>query len=74
MIYYQVKKDAPRFVRDKTGRLKAEGDFVPDELYTEQELARFVNGRAVCAPVEISKNEIYWLFGCRFKIKGEAFR
>lgn len=72
MLYYKSKFDK-RVITPK--RTIVSPAFVANELYTEKELRRYCarlecdfdkivvwNFEKVC----ISKQKIYWLFGCRF--------
>lgn len=70
MLFYQVNSkgaDKDRYTRNRHGKLKVDGSFAPNELYTERELNRFARvNMNWFTPVQISKRNTFWMFGCRF--------
>lgn len=73
MKYYRVPKEMDNKTRysydsKKLGRLKADGIFVGNELYTEKEAQKYFGALVWLDPVEISKSKTYSFFGARFEI------
>jgi hypothetical protein len=69
MIYYRVKPEydnKPRFKERPDHRLRQDGILVANELYTERERAKIMNGDWMFERVEIPKSKIYFFFGARF--------
>lgn len=75
MIYYRVKPEydqRPRLKKSKFIRkCQPDGFYVANELYTAGELTNkyYVTEEQVkkmFERVQIPKNKIYWVFGCRF--------
>lgn len=73
MKYYRVPEkmdNKTRYSYDskKLGRLKTDGIFVGNELYTEKEAQKYFGALVWLDPVEIPKNNTYFFFGARFEI------
>lgn len=73
MKYYRVPKEMDNKTRysydsKKLGRLKADGIFVGNELYTEKEAQKYFGALVWLDPVKISKSKTYFFFGARFEI------
>lgn len=69
MIYYKVKEDYdnnPRFYERQDHSLRQDGILVGNELYTESERAKIMNGDWMFDKVEVSKKNVYFFFGARF--------
>ena len=69
MIYYRVKEaydNAPRYYERPTHQLRQSGILVGNELYTERERAKIMNGDWMFDRVEVPKNKVYFFFGARF--------
>lgn len=71
MKYYKAINDKDMIFADRTKALA----FTRDELFTEKELTKYCERNKWnfdkivehnFSTVEISKRQIYWLFGCRF--------
>ena len=71
MKYYKVKPEkdnTDKFVfvgSDKT-KIKNDGFFVGNELYTPKERERIARSDSIFDIVDIPKNKIYFFFGARF--------
>lgn len=76
MKYYKVNPEFDNMQIVK-GR-KIAGFLIANELYTEKELAKAMDGARLCGygnksrenvfiPVEISKNKTHWFCGARFQ-------
>lgn len=75
MLYYQVKPEHDQKTRYKYGRrggLVHDGIYIGGELFTPKEVEREYKTHLVGLapadlfnPVNVSKNTIYWFFGCR---------
>lgn len=69
MIYYRVKPEydnAPRFKERPNHQLRQDGILVGNELYTERERAKIMNGDWMFDTVEVPKSRVYFFFGARF--------
>lgn len=71
MCYYRVKPEYDQRQRVKNHNHKMDGIFVANELYTARELDKFFLTKKQDSwfeAVEIPKNKVYWMFGCRFEM------
>lgn len=75
MLYYRVKPQYDNYIRyyeRPNHTLKENGILVANELYTEKERAKIMNGDWFFEKVNINKNKTYFFFGVRFsQEKGE---
>lgn len=77
MRYYKVKPeyDQKKRIKNHKYRIKRQPDgiYVANELYTAGELDKFYltleEEQKVFEVVQIPKNKVYWLFGCRFAME-----
>lgn len=77
MKYYRVKPEYDQKQRIKdhryTRKMKPDGIFVANELYTARELHQYYmteeEAQQMFEAVIIPKNKIYWFFGCRFEMQ-----
>lgn len=71
MKFYMVKPEydqCRRYTERPNHSLKVDGRLVRNELYTEKERAKLMNGDWMFEEVEVKKNRTYWFFGCRFNM------
>lgn len=69
MLYYKVKPEfdnLSRYKFKKGGGLEIDGIYIANELYTANELKKYLDYSKVVEPVEIPKSKIYFFFGARF--------
>ncbi len=69
MLYYQVPQEMDQKLRFKYGRsggLVIDGCFIANELYLPRELSRVCVNLNEFNKIEVSKNKVYFSFGCRF--------
>jgi hypothetical protein len=69
MLYYKVKPEfdnVNRYKFHKGGGLEIAGIFIANELYTKNELKKYLDYANKVEPVEIPKSKIYFFFGARF--------
>lgn len=78
MRYYRVKPEYDQKQRVKNSKYaikrKPDGIYVANELYTASELDKYYLADEQYGwfeVVNIPKNKVYWLFGCRFAMKEE---
>lgn len=69
MKYYKVKPEfdnTNRYRFHKGGGLEIDGIYIANELYTANELKKYLDHANKVEPVEIPKSKIYFFFGARF--------
>lgn len=70
MKYYRVKEEydnAPRYYERSDHSLRRDGILVGNELYTERERAKIMNGSWMFEEVTVSSRNTYHFFGARFQ-------
>ena len=69
MLYYKVKPEfdnCARYRFKKGSGVELDGIFIGNELYTVNELKKYLDCVNKVEPVEIPKNKTYFFFGARF--------